>query len=172
MEIWKDIEGFSEYEVSDHGRIKSLRPRKSRRISAISNPIIMKQINCHGYLRVGLDNRKKYIHRLIAKAFIPNPENKPFINHKNGVKVDNRIENLEWVTSKENTLHAWENGLINTIGEYHPNSRLSEEDVKFIYQYPRERGYGNYLAKKYKVTRSQISLIIKKKIWTHVTDLL
>lgn len=68
-----------------------------------------------GYARVSLylsSGRKDVkVHRLVAEHFIPNPDNKPFINHRNGVKTDNSVNNLEWVTAKENTLHAWKKGL-------------------------------------------------------------
>lgn len=63
-----------------------------------------------GYLRVDLLCRKKSIHRLVAEAFIPNPENKPEVNHLNG-KTDNRVASLEWATTSENIQHAWNNGL-------------------------------------------------------------
>lgn len=93
------------YAVDREGNVYSL--RKNKRLTP--------KKNWDGYLRIQLwDHRHcEYvsIHRLVAQAFIPNPKNKPFINHKNGIKSDNRVENLEWCTQKENIQHAHKTGL-------------------------------------------------------------
>lgn len=94
MEIWKDIGGYEGlYQVSNLGRVRSL----SRGV------LTPKKCN---YLSIQLYNRGVYenktIHRLVAEAFIPNPNNYPCINHKNEIKTDNRVENLEWCTTKYN----------------------------------------------------------------------
>ena len=101
MEIWKNIKDYPNYMVSNLGRIKSLNYKRTGKEQ------ILKQIkNSNGYLRVALSkngNIKKYqIHRLVAEAFLPNPENKPCIDHINCNRSDNRVENLRWVTQKEN----------------------------------------------------------------------
>lgn len=106
-EVWRDAPGYEGlYQVSNLGRIKSLQNGKAKILRLLKNS--------KGYLRVCLSNEnRKYIrvHRLIAFAFIPNPENKPQINHKNGIKTDNRIENLEWITCSDNHKHAFKIGL-------------------------------------------------------------
>ena len=96
-ETWKICSEFPNYEVSNHGNLRHIHGemRKFRYIK--------------GYAYVCIRANGKYrnlrVHRLIAKEFIPNPENKPCVNHKNGKKEDNRIENLEWCTPSENELH-------------------------------------------------------------------
>lgn len=107
-EIFKDIKGYEGiYQISNLGRVKSFTKN--------SEKFLKPNINRTGYATVRLYKDKiKYftsIHRLIALAFIPNPENKRTVNHINGIKDDNRIENLEWNTYQENNIHALKNGL-------------------------------------------------------------
>ena len=114
-EIWKDIEGYEEiYQVSDLGRIKSLSItiKNGMGNQFISKTIILNgKINQYGYIDIGLYKLgvvKFYkAHRIVALAFIPNPENKPTVNHKWGDKLDNRSVALEWATYAENTQHSF-----------------------------------------------------------------
>ena len=100
MNIWEPIENLSGYYINGVGIIKG-----------IKGEFLKTNKHKGGYMKVILNGKNYLVHRLVAKAFIPNPDNKPQVNHKNGIKTDNRISNLEWVTQSENIKHAFNNGL-------------------------------------------------------------
>lgn len=167
-EIWKDVKGYEgRYQISNIGRIKSLeRDKWSGTVYFKSKEIILSQSIKDGYYACSF--LKKFIspHRLVAIAFIPNPENKPCVNHINGIKTDNRVENLEWVTYKENVNHSDRIGLRNVKGENSPLAKLKMHEVLEIRELHKK---GDMLqkdiARKYGVTAPAISGITRNIRW-------
>lgn len=142
-EIWKDIPGYEGcYQVSNLGNIKSLKRTVNTlfgRPKVQDEFIFLKENLKGGYLGVNLSNngsvKKMKIHRLVAMAFISNPENKKCVNHIDGNKQNNHIENLEWVTYKENSVHASNIGLSSTYWSgkggkgYFANMKINQYDL-------------------------------------------
>jgi len=127
MERWKNVKYFKGYyQVSNSGNVKGLRRiiKHNYGGNSIKSEKILKQRLSRGYFGVRLCKKNivydKLVHRLVAEVFIPNPENKPYINHKNGIKNDNHYKNLEWCTQKENIIHSYKMGLSKS-GELHYN---------------------------------------------------
>lgn len=161
QEIWKDIAGYDGlYQVSNMGNIKSLRGKKQT---------ILKNIVSMGYCQTNLCKNSKCntirIHRLVAQAFIINKYNKPFINHINGDKSDNRAENLEWCTHNENVQHAYKLGLNKNYCENHYNAKLTNNDViEILNSKMKQRD----IAKKYSVNERIISAIKRGKRYNKI----
>lgn len=173
MEIWKEVKGYENYyHVSNLGNVKSL-DRILQKFSynkltnvKVKGKLLKNMLYKGGYLCVDITNKSKKVHRLVAESFIDNPNNLPCVNHINGIKTDNRVENLEWCTIKENIRHAWETGLCKKrVGEKIGNSKLKEQDILFIRS--SDKSY-NELAKIYSVDKSLIPLVKKRKIWKHI----
>jgi hypothetical protein len=126
-------------------------------------------VNLRGYVQILIDRKLKYVHRLLAESFIPNPDNLPVIDHINNNKLDNRIENLRWCTQKQNTIWSMEDGLQPIFkGEENGYSKLTESDVIQIYE-NLEKLSQRELARKFNVGRYCIVAIQKNKTWTHIT---
>lgn len=176
MEQWKDIEGTDgQYSVSSNGRVRS---NERTVIRTTGKPYfvkerILKQGYDDGYHKVFILCNGKYktlkVHRLVANAFIINYDNKPQVNHINGIRNDNNYTNLEWVTNQENQLHAYKfltRKLVN--GENNGSSKLKLNEVLEIRKIAKERGryYGRKeLANKYNVSEGTIKEIVTNRIW-------
>jgi hypothetical protein len=178
-ELWHKIEE-TRYLVSNLGNVASINYKNTGQ-TKILKPAKDKK----GYYRCGLMINGKLVtfkmHRLVAEAFIPNPNNKPQVNHINGIKTDNRAENLEWVSNKENHDHAVQKGLMVRkkgykrpnmkwlLGENNNNVKLTSEQVKEIRRKFKPRIYTReMLAKEYNVEPCTIKDIILKKSWKHI----
>lgn len=172
LEVWKlTVPG---YKVSNLGNIKSLGrivQGTSKYPRTIKEKILKPSLSIHGYLFVmfsfpGIQQKPDYIHILVARMFVPNPRQKLFVNHKNGIKHDNRAVNLEWVTAAENSQHAVLNGLMkSTKGELNGASKLTAKDVEFIRKYKDTKYSQTELSKMFKVSTSLISKIMKGDLW-------
>lgn len=177
-EVWKNVQGYeTSYMVSNKGRVKSYDSRfinkLTKGISVRVGRIIAQEVTCWGYLgvRFSVNYKRKYMlaHRLVAMAFIPNPENKKTVNHINGIKTDNRAENLEWKTLGENIKHAFDTGLKHAKkGELSTSSILTTENVLTIRKLIEEGVPQRDIAKQFKVHFATISAIHKKKNWKHI----
>jgi len=189
-EVWKDVVGYEGiYQVSNTGRVKSLarantyfNPYAGRDCTRFYKERLMKlKTNRTGYvvahLRDEANSKESWppVHRLVAEAFIPNYENKPTVNHKDGVKVNNSVSNLEWATHSENTQHAFDMGLAkpcrtqkSRFGSASPQAKLTEQQVLEIRKL---RACGMTLvsiAERYGVAFSQVDRICKRESWKHI----
>lgn len=162
------VKGYEgRYTVTDTGEIFSLRSGKP-----------LKQImSGRGYVYAHLykDGHGKLlrVHRLVADTFIPNPRNYEQVNHRNGVKTDNRVENLEWCSRLDNMAHALRNGLFSPSGENNPSAKLTAEQVVAIRaEYVRgSKTSGTCaLAKKYGVSDVMIGKIVRYENWKRGFD--
>lgn len=114
-EIWKNVKNYENiYQISNLGRVKSLERtiNDNGGIRILKEKILKQSIHYHGYLYVILNKKKKYVHRLVAEAFLDNQNNYKEVNHKDGNKQNNRVDNLEWCTRSYNVLHSYKTGLL------------------------------------------------------------
>lgn len=170
IEVWKDIDGFeSLYQVSSYGRIRSLPRYKTR------GRVLKQCISKKGYLRTSIMGKPNtaylIMHRVVAKAFIPNPNNLPEVNHKDGNKQNNHVDNLEWCTHEYNVKHSVENKLADyskIAGSKNSQSKLNEIEVVKIRQMHKDGKNFTEIAKQYNVTANLIGMVCRMQNWKHV----
>jgi hypothetical protein len=175
LEQWKDIKNYEGlYQISNKGRVKRLAGKclaKAGKYRNLSENILICFPNKtrYNYLYVNLNNNgiKQFrIHRLVALHFIPNPNDLPEVNHIDGDKNNNTVENLEWCTNLENIRHSYKIGThkIRT-GEKAPNTKLTLEQVKQIKEKLNNKEYGRSIAKEFNISEGMVSLIKHNKYW-------
>ena len=185
MEIWKDIKGYEGvYQISNTGLVKSLSRALIRGrggLYILPEKLLKIKVNRGGYQVVHLRTNKNWyptVHKLVAEAFIPNPENKQTVNHINGVKTDNKVENLEWATHSEQVIHAIATGLYKQPdislytkrGSENPISKIKEEDIPEIKKL-RESGMTyREIGEKYNIGISQVFRICKNQSWEWMNE--
>lgn len=175
VEKWLPVVGYEGlYEVSNFGRIKSLRRAYTNSIGRVHHTknIILAQSISNQYRCVTLCNhikKNKRVNVLVAQAFVPNPINKPQVNHKDGDKMNNTVWNLEWATSKENIRHSIEAGL-KPKPENTKMAKLNEFKVKAIRRLFRVKPEVSKkaVADKLNMNTSTIYYILNKKLWPNI----
>ena len=160
QELWIKIKGEDHYFVSNKGNIMSYFRGSKKKLKLI--------LTVYGYHKVALGRGKqRLVHRLVAEAFISNPNRFEVVNHKDTNKVNNSVENLEWCTQKYNMQHGWDNGCFKKVGRF--NKKVTDSEVKKIRDMYKVHGITQAkISKIYGLNQSEISRIINHKSRKHV----
>lgn len=168
-EIWKDVPNYIDIKVSNLGNVLRLNNKKNEWLK----PAIHKDKDGYLHVNVKQQNGKRYthigIHRLVAFAFIPNPNNKPYVNHKDSNITNNKLSNLEWVTAKENHLHAYLYGNLQYCKKVPMKVTLTDFQVSQINKL-REYYTVNQISKLFNCKYSTLKNIIRKQKKSEILD--
>lgn len=169
---YKDIPNYPQFEVSRDGDVvrktvttirSNGRPIKKMRHS------LRKTITKKGYvsvsIHIGKSTKRVAVHRLVAMTFIPNPKAMKEVNHKNGIKTDNRVENLEWCTRSENVRHSFKLGLRSHKGENNSNAKVTRQEVENIRSLAKSGVSPKSISVGYNISLTSIYNIISKRTW-------
>ncbi|MFO1442814.1 NUMOD4 motif-containing HNH endonuclease [Bacillus sp. Bva_UNVM-123] len=173
-EIWKDVVGYEGiYIVSNLGRMKSLERKVRNNLNGGLRTIKESYLNTYTkenkYKKVGLQGKTFRVHRIVAEAFLKNPKGLPEVNHINGKKNDNRVINLEWVSSRDNSIHSYDNGL-NHSGEKHPNSTMTNSQVIEIKKRTANKDRLVDISRDMKVSIKAVEFINQGRTWKRVVQ--
>ena len=170
MEIWKQIDGYEgRYSVSTYGRVKTIYHGKEH-ILSLRNKYKSRPNKAYYHVRLSEKGVLKdfFVHRLVAIAFIPNPHNKPVVNHKDGDKFNCHVDNLEWVTEQENHDHAVATGLL-VYGKVCPIFKITDDTAREIKIAIQAGERSKTIADRYNVSKTTISMIRTNKLWKHIS---
>jgi len=157
VERWKETP-LPNIEVSDEGRVRNTKTGR-----------VLKGSPVRGYIRIAVGKRRHRVHRLVLAAFVepPSPEHR-LCNHKNLIKDDNRLSNLEWATHSGNTQHAYDSGCSRPVGSERPNSKLTEELVlEMRERYSGGNGTIRHLADVFGVSPKTVWQVVNRESWRH-----
>lgn len=165
-----NISGLEDYSITKDGKIYSQKSNKFLKIGTSTKGY------SHVFLMNGGKSKAYYVHRLLMLTYFPPKDDSLVVNHIDGDKKNNRLDNLEWVTNRQNLLHALDSGLrkmdsFDHKGENNPNSKLKKEDVVFIYESLKNKDFSQkQLSERFEVSQMSISNIKNKKKWKKLTD--
>jgi hypothetical protein len=167
VELWARVPSYPQYEVSNFGRVKRVVGKNCRRER------FLRQSPRNGYLSVDLcrggERQSQSVHRLVAIAFIPNPTALPEVNHKDGIRSNCCVGNLEWTDRVGNAQHSHDNGLQDCRGQKNGKAKLTELEVRLIRHHnPRGRGFAPLIAQAFNVSESTVRDIWAGRTWNHL----
>lgn len=157
-EIWKECKEQPIWLISNKGRVFSNYCNRCLKLQLVGASNNQKYYSVAINISGNIKHLK--VHRLVAGAFIPNPDNKPHVNHKDGNKLNNSVKNLEWATVKENCVHAVETGLNKKRGQYNQNSKIKDKEIPHIKALYKIGFKQKQISAMYNVNQSAISRIV------------